>query len=165
MTAKTEIEETGGAETRIRAISHAKKRAFLAAYAECGTIVHAAELAGVSRRSHDNWIASDPVYAAAFRDAGEQAIQRLEQEARRRAIEGIEKPVYQGGKQVGVAREYSDTLLIFLLKAARPHVYRDATPALASAAITVVHSIPSASASGEPLTVQVAAPEALSGGA
>ncbi|MDP2936788.1 MAG: hypothetical protein Q8O86_09895 [Dehalococcoidia bacterium] len=38
---------------------------------------------------------------------------------------GTEKPVFQGGQQVGVVREYSDVLLIFLLKGARPEKYRD----------------------------------------
>ena len=45
--------------------------------------------------------------------------------ARRRAAEGTLKPVYQGGKLVGEIREFSDTLLIFLLKGKRPEVYRE----------------------------------------
>ena len=50
----------------------------------------------------------------------------LEDEAIRRAKDGVrEKPVYQGGKLVGHVQEYSDTLLIFLLKGARPEKYRD----------------------------------------
>ena len=49
----------------------------------------------------------------------------LEDEAVRRAKDGVEKPVYQGGKLVGHVQEYSDTLLIFLLKGARPEKYRD----------------------------------------
>ena len=40
----------------------------------------------------------------------------LEPEAIRRAVDGVEKAVYYRGAQVGVEREYSDTLLIFLLK-------------------------------------------------
>ena len=49
----------------------------------------------------------------------------LEPEAIRRAVEGVEKPVYQGGELVGYVREYSDTLLIFLLKGGKPHKYRE----------------------------------------
>ena len=49
----------------------------------------------------------------------------LEDEAVRRAKDGVERPVYQGGKLVGHVQEYSDTLLIFLLKGARPEKYRD----------------------------------------
>jgi hypothetical protein len=35
------------------------------------------------------------------------------------------KPVFQNGEQVGVIREYSDTLLIFLLKGHRPERFKD----------------------------------------
>ena len=42
----------------------------------------------------------------------------------RRAYLGVEKPVTVAGKRE-VIREYSDTLLIFLLKGARPQKYRD----------------------------------------
>ncbi len=44
-------------------------------------------------------------------------------EAVRRAVEGTEKPVYQQGRLVGHVQEYSDTLLIFLLKGRRPEKY------------------------------------------
>ena len=49
----------------------------------------------------------------------------LEDEAVRRAKEGVEEPVYQGGKLVGHVQKYSDTLLIFLLKGAKPQKYGD----------------------------------------
>lgn len=106
-------------------IQHAKKRAFLAAYAECGTITQAAEIANIDRCTHYEWIKTDPIYAKAFEVAHQKSIERLEQEARRRAVEGVEEPVYQGGKKVGVVRKYSDTLLIFLLKGAAPDKYRE----------------------------------------
>lgn len=35
----------------------------------------------------------------------------IESEVRRRAVEGWDEPIFQGGKQVGVRRRYSDTLL------------------------------------------------------
>ena len=34
-------------------------------------------------------------------------------------------PVYYQGKEVGQIRKFSDTLLIFLLKGARPETYRE----------------------------------------
>lgn len=67
----------------------------------------------------------DPEFKARWDDAVEQAIQVLEQEAHRRAAIGVRRPVFQSGKLVGTVTEYSDTLLIFLLKANRPHKYRD----------------------------------------
>ncbi len=58
--------------------------------------------------------------------AEEVAADRLEAEAWRRAVEGVERPVgwYQG-KPGGYVKEYSDVLLIFLLKGLRPEKYRE----------------------------------------
>lgn len=53
----------------------------------------------------------------------------LEDEIHRRAVEGVAKPVYQGGKKVGSIREYSDRLLIEKARAHldeyKPHVKVD----------------------------------------
>lgn len=105
-------------------IRQEKRTAFLEAYAEQGTISHAAKSVGIDRSTHYEWL-EDPAYAARFSEAHERSIEALEREGRRRAIEGTEEPVYQGGRMVGTIRKYSDTLLIFLLKAARPGTYRE----------------------------------------
>lgn len=109
-------------------LQRSKKRAFLAAFAEVGTLTRAAEIVGMDRNTHYYWLADEKegeLYRELFEDAKKQAADRLEQEARRRAVEGTQKPVFQGGKQVGVVQEYSDTLLIFLMKGAMPEKYRD----------------------------------------
>ena len=102
-----------------------KKSAFLAAYARTASITKAAELAGIDRANHYDWKATDPQYVAAFEAAKLLATESLEDEAIRRAHEGVRKPVYQGGKKVGAVQEYSDTLMIFLLKGAKPEKYRE----------------------------------------
>lgn len=102
-----------------------KKNAFLAAYAEVGNITRAAEIVGINRNNHYQWMQNDPDYPAMFQEVDRQACDRLEEEARRRAVEGTEKPVFQGGKLVGTIREYSDTLLIFLMKGAMPEKYKE----------------------------------------
>jgi hypothetical protein len=101
-----------------------KKSAFLAAYASVGNILRATKLARCNRAQYYMWM-QDPEFAAKFREAGEQATEALEQEARRRAAEGTQKPVFYKGKVCGTVREYSDVLLIFLLKSLRPEVYRE----------------------------------------
>ena len=106
-------------------ILHLKKRAFIAAYAECGTITRAAEIAGIDRKTHYDWVKEDSDYVKACEAAYEQAGERLEQEARRRAVDGVEKPVFYQGQKCGVVNEYSDTLLIFLLKGAKPERYKE----------------------------------------
>lgn len=103
----------------------ANQRAFLVAFAELGNITAAARSVGIDRRSHYDWLRSDPAYPDLFAEAEEQAIESLEQEARRRAVHGTEEPVFWKGEQVGGVRKYSDTLLIFLLKGARPERYRE----------------------------------------
>lgn len=118
-------------------LTAAKKRAFLEAFAELGTVTHAAKAAGVDRSAPRRWAESDEDFRAAWDAAQEQASDALEREARRRAIEGFEEPVvYQGqftwieDDETGerrplTIRKYSDALLIFLLKGNRPAKFRD----------------------------------------
>ena len=48
----------------------------------------------------------------------------LADECRRRAL-GEDEPQFYKGKQVGVIKRYSDNLLMFLMKGAKPEVYRE----------------------------------------
>lgn len=102
----------------------ARRSAFLAAYADCGNITAAAAAAGVSRQKHYEWL-DDPDYAARFDQTHEAAADALEAEARRRAVEGIDEPVFHNGEVCGYRRRYSDVLLIFLLKGLRPEKFRE----------------------------------------
>ncbi len=145
-----QLDKTG----RYKKIRNPKKRAFLAAVARTGNVTISAEIADVARSAHYQWLEADPVYVEAFEDAMEQAAQRLEAEARRRAEEGVEEPVFYKGKKCGVIRKYSDTLLIFLLKGAMPDKYKERT----STELT--------GAGGKPLTVSFISPsEGEDGGA
>jgi hypothetical protein len=72
------------------------------------TLPKACEIADIARTTFYEWIKDDPEFKAAYEAAREEAVQVLEDEAIRRATIGG-----------------SDTLLIFLLKAARPQKYRD----------------------------------------
>ncbi len=103
----------------------AKKRAFLRAYAETANITYAARAGKCSRNAHYKWLKTDKAYQETFQEAKQEAIELLEGEARRRAVQGVEEPVFYKGEVVGAVQKYSDTLLIFLLKAARPEKYRD----------------------------------------
>ena len=104
--------------------AQSKRAEFLSVVADTGIILRACELTGIGRTNVYRW-RKEPEFEAALQLAVEEATERLELEARRRAFEGVEKPVYQGGEHVGDIQEYSDTLLMFLLKAARPEVYRE----------------------------------------
>ena len=103
-----------------------KQSIFLDKLSDCGNVRRAADEAGVSPRLLYWHRKQSPEFAEAWQEALTEAIESvLEPEALRRAVEGVQKPVYQQGELVGHVREYSDTLLIFLLKAARPDKYRD----------------------------------------
>jgi len=87
-------------------------------------VVRACEVSGVGRSSHYRWLEHDPDYREAFDLARQETAHRLEAEAYRRAVEGVEKPVgWYMGQPGGYVREYSDKLLIVLLKATMPDKY------------------------------------------
>ena len=101
------------------------QKKFFDALRETGNVSEAAKMAGHPRQNCYLWRDKDPDFKAKWDEAMDQAVDALEREARRRAQEGVEEPVYHLGKVVGHIRKYSDTLLIFLLKGHRPQKYRD----------------------------------------
>lgn len=111
--------------TAARMSQRQKKAAFLRSYSQHGNQTRAASDVGVHRNTPDDWRAKDPAFNEQFVVAADMATDLLVDEARRRAAEGVEKPVYQNGKLVGHIREFSDTLLMFLIKGQRPAQYRD----------------------------------------
>ena len=80
---------------------------FLEAIRSSGNVRLAARAAGIDRSTPYQRARRDPVFAAAWAEATEDAIDLLEAEARRRALAS------------------SDQLLMFLLRAHRPEKYRD----------------------------------------
>lgn len=82
-----------------------RKRAFLEAYREEGSIYHAAHRSHVSRKTVYNWIEHDEQFAEAVADCKDDAVVELEQSVYKRAFK-------------------SDLLAMFVLKAHRPQ-YRD----------------------------------------
>jgi hypothetical protein len=68
-----------------------KAKAFLAAYAQTGNLTQAAAIAKCGKRQHYRWM-MDPDYEAEFEEAHKEACDHLEQEARRRAVEGVDEP-------------------------------------------------------------------------
>lgn len=113
--------------------------AFLAALADTGSVSRACKVAKVGRTAAYEHREADADFAAAWKDAERISVELMEDEARRRAVEGCRKPVFQGGKRVGEILEYSDTLLIFLLKARRPDVYRERSTVEHSGAVIQTH--------------------------
>jgi len=125
------------------------KRAFLRALVlGGGSITKAAAICQLSREVHYIWKEKDALYRQELERAHNLSTERLEDEMLRRAFEGVRKPIFNGGKQAqmfavdeegnplkgpdgkyqsvpAVIREFSDTLLIFALKARKPDTYRE----------------------------------------
>ena len=77
----------------------------------------------VSMVSLSSWRAHDPDFAEAWAEAVAIGSEVLEAEAHRRAVEGVDKPVTFQGDITATYKEYSDPLLVFLLKGAKPDKY------------------------------------------
>ena len=125
-------------------IEHHKKRLFLTAFVECGgNCTKAAEIAGVSLGTpYSRPWAEDEEFQDAWRKAKAMAVEFLEAEAIRRAYDGVDEPVgWFKGEAGGVIRRYSDTLLIFLLKGAKPEKYRDTMKVTPEDAETIARQI------------------------
>lgn len=101
------------------------KLVFLTELADAGMVCESAMTAGIDRTTAYRWRERDKEFALWWDQALEMGTEILEREATRRAVRGVTKPIYQGGILVGAQQEYSDTLLIFLLKARKPEAYRD----------------------------------------
>jgi hypothetical protein len=127
----------------------ARQKAFLEAYRRTASVTLAARAARVHRSIHYLWML-EPKYAADFGAAQAEAADLLEDEAIRRAHQGLAKPiVYQGSFQYRrrlkkgtgpknhkraeyeeygpplAIQEYSDQLLMFLLKGFKPTKYKE----------------------------------------
>ena len=149
------------------------KALFLNHLARMGNVTLAAGAAGVGRMTVYEHKAADKAFAAKWDEAMQDAADTLEAEARRRAVEGVQKyithktelvtvPVDKDGKVVApgdptyvasvplVEKLYSDNLLLAMLRAKKPNEYRDnisltnsSTPVVDDE-IVLVHTAPPA---------------------
>lgn len=110
---------------------------FLRAFAISGIIMHGCKAAGVSRGAVVVWRRDSEWFSMLYELAIEEAADRIEAEAIRRAVDGYDEPVlYQGmptyvidpvtgeERQMTV-RKYSDQLMSLVLRGARPSKYRE----------------------------------------
>ena len=115
-----------------KAPSEAKKRrapawrkVFLEALRNTGNVTLAADTAGVHRSTAYYAKEEGQDFAERWEEAMDVAGATMEQEARRRAMEGVLEPVFYKGEPIGAIRKFSDTLLMFLLKGYNPKKYRE----------------------------------------
>lgn len=114
-------------------LTQEKKQTFLAHLRETGNVTLSARAVAIATMTLYDARKADPAFETAWKTAIEEAIDVLEEEARRRAFTGTSRKKFHLGKPVldpltrkqYVEQEYSDLLLIFLLKAHRPAKYRE----------------------------------------
>lgn len=110
---------------------------FLRVLATGASIYKAARAAGVGRSTVYEWREADEYFRARWDDAVESGSDLMEDEAIRRGMSGIDKPVYYQGEVCGEVKEYSDTLLIFQLKARRREKYSEKIDQTVTGRVTV----------------------------
>lgn len=111
--------------SRTSALKSKARAAFLEALTDGATVRDAALAADLPRGTAYRWRAKDAEFAEAWDAAYVAGADALVSEATRRAVKGVEEPVYYLGKPVGRKATYSDTLLMFLLKARDPEAFCD----------------------------------------
>ncbi len=107
-----------------------KQLDFISRLSEYVSVSRACRMAKIPRATIYRWLNNDVGFKGQYAEACEAALQRLEDEAIRRGFEGLAKPVYYQGKKIGTVKEFSDTLLMALLKAKAPAKYRDRPKAI-----------------------------------
>lgn len=121
--APTAAEAPAPARQPVRLWTVRVRTAFLEALAELGQVRAAARAAGISPQRVYRERQKCPEFAKAWNEAMDRALDALEETLLDRAMNGVEKQVYYGGKSCGSVRHYSDALAMFLLRARRPETY------------------------------------------
>lgn len=111
-----EKNETGGSspqrpQKKLKALKEHLKGPFLEHYAKKISISQAAQTVGISRNTVRRWREADPEFDEKFREIDSTIIDNLQQRAIVRALTDTDQS--------------SATLLIFLLKAKMPEIYRE----------------------------------------
>ena len=123
-TARLEADKIARAEDRQKRDELAKTK-YLKAVSQWGTITAGCREARVTAATILQWREHDLEFSIREQQAREALVDQLEEEALRRGVKGVQRPVYQAGHLVGYQTEYSDLLLQLLLRANRPEKYRE----------------------------------------
>lgn len=95
--------------------------------AQAYSFTAACNAANIGTTTLQDWRKRDPEFDKQVLDAVERGTDLMEDELRRRALEGVEEGVYYQGVRVDTQVKYSDRLMELAVKARRPHKYRERT--------------------------------------
>lgn len=142
----------GNPKRQLRQINVERIRAALTEMAATGSEVAAMKAGSFGRGVLNILLDRNPPFVKRWNEAKVASVDALEQEARRRAIEGVERHKFHKGQPIMrtivlpdgktakvhyVEREYSDRMLEVLLKANMPEKYKDRTAVDHSGGITL----------------------------
>ena len=99
-----------------------REAAFLAALAESSNVAMSLRTSGLGETAVYRRRAHYAEFAAKWSAALREGYLKLEGEMLGRALAGVEKPVWHGGKQIGTVTEYNDRTALALLNAHRASV-------------------------------------------
>lgn len=100
-----------------------RRERFLEMLRDQPNISRAARAVQMTRRGVYDWKEKHEDFAAEWDDAIQEGCDRLEEEAWRRAHDGVEEGIYYQGDKVDTVKRYSDHLLVRLLEAHKPEKY------------------------------------------
>jgi hypothetical protein len=100
-------------------------KSFLHFLSRSGSVTFAAQQSKLDRRTVYRLKANDEAFAAQWDEALNLGIDRLQDDAMQRALNGTERHLWRNGRQVGSVLQYDNKLLQFLLRAHRPEIYSE----------------------------------------
>ena len=106
------------------------QRAFIEALADTGSVASACRAVGRSTHGayHLRRQPGAEEFAKAWQAALDLGMQRIEDVAMDRALNGVEQPVYSYGKLVGTRIVHNDRLLMFMLRNRAPERFAEGKP-------------------------------------
>ena len=114
------------AENQYRLFTILRMNDFLRVLRETGcNISRAAKISGLNRTFATQLRIRVPAFANAWQEAFDEVTDKLEQEGLRRAVDGVDEPVFYQGIECGTKRVYSDSLLSMMLQGRRPDIYKN----------------------------------------
>lgn len=103
----------------------ARVNAFFHHLGRTGSVTVAANRAQLRRSTLYERRQNDEEFAERWAKALDLGVERLQDNAMNRAMNGTPRPVFRNGQQVGSVRQYDNKLLQFLLRSHRPEIYGD----------------------------------------
>lgn len=113
-----------GYQSARKAETERRKKLFIQALRKNGIVTAACDAANLTARLVYTHRKTDANFAAAWEEGLEASTERLEAEAIRRGVDGVDEPLTYQDSIFGHKKRYSDNLLMFVLKKRKPE-YRD----------------------------------------